>query len=159
MTGMDGKSFAITISSSDCTGCGTCAAVCPGKTRSGDNEPSKALEMVPVNRLLEDGSFARNQEIFDYCKPLLPNREAAEKFRPDTPKGSQFLRPLMEFSGACAGCGETPYVKLLTQLFGSRMYIANATGCSSIWGNSAPSCAYTLDGAASVPVQIGRAHV
>ncbi len=146
MTGMDGKSFAITISSSDCTGCGTCAAVCPGKTRSGDNEPSKALEMVPVNRLLEDGSFARNQEIFDYCKPLLPNREAAEKFRPDTPKGSQFLRPLMEFSGACAGCGETPYVKLLTQLFGSRMYIANATGCSSIWGNSAPSCAYTLDG-------------
>ena len=102
--------------------------------------------MVPVNRLLEDGSFARNQEIFDYCKPLLPNREAAEKFRPDTPKGSQFLRPLMEFSGACAGCGETPYVKLLTQLFGSRMYIANATGCSSIWGNSAPSCAYTLDG-------------
>ncbi len=145
MMGMDGCSFAITISSSDCTGCGTCAAVCPGKQKPGEEKPSKALEMVPVNRLLESGAFARNQDIFDYCKPLLPCREAAEKFRPDTPKGSQFLRPLMEFSGACAGCGETAYVKLLTQLFGDRMYIANATGCSSIWANSSPSCAYTLD--------------
>ena len=101
--------------------------------------------MVPVNRLRKEGSLPLRQEIFDYCKPLLPCREALEKFRPDTPKGSQFLRPLMEFSGACAGCGETAYVKLLTQLFGSRMYIANATGCSSIWGNSSPSCAYALD--------------
>ncbi len=145
MMGMDGRSFAITISSTDCTGCGTCAAVCPGKQKSGKEKPAKALEMVPVNRLLTNGLFTQNQDIFDYCKPLLSCPEAAEKFRPDTPKGSQFRRPLMEFSGACAGCGETPYVKLLTQLFGDRMYIANATGCSSIWANSSPSCAYTLD--------------
>ena len=145
MMAMDGRQFAITISSCDCTGCGTCAAVCPGKQHPGADKPSKALEMVPVNKLLSDGTFLTNQQNFDYCKPLLPCREAAEKFRPNTLKGSQFLRPLMEFSGACAGCGETPYVKLLTQLFGRRMYIANATGCSSIWANSSPSCAYTLD--------------
>lgn len=145
MFGMDGYTFAVTLSPEDCTGCGTCAAVCPGKRTSPDAEPAKALEMVPVNRLHKEGSLPLRQEIFDYCKPLLPCREALEKFRPDTPKGSQFLRPLMEFSGACAGCGETAYVKLLTQLFGSRMYIANATGCSSIWGNSSPSCAYALD--------------
>ena len=138
MIGLDGYSFSITVSRTDCTGCGTCAAVCPGK------QGNKALEMVPVNRLSENSS-AECQQVFDYCKPLLPCAEAVEKFRPDTPKGSQFLRPLMEFSGACAGCGETPYVKLLTQLFGTRMYIANATGCSSIWGNSAPSCAYAVD--------------
>ncbi len=145
MMGMDGASFCIAISSADCTGCGTCAAVCPGKRHQGREKPSKALEMTPVNRMLENGDFRKNQEIFDYCKPLLPCREATDKFRPDTPKGSQFLRPLLEFSGACAGCGETPYVKLLTQLFGDRMYIANATGCSSIWANSSPSCAYALD--------------
>ena len=145
MTGLDGHSFAITISPADCTGCGTCAAVCPGKRKSPDQEPAKALEMVPVTRLSEQDSFLC-QRAFDYCKPLLPCPEALEKFAPGTLKGSQFRRPLMEFSGACAGCGETAYVKLLTQLFGSRMYIANATGCSSIWGNSAPSCAYAVDG-------------
>ena len=133
MLGMEDRSFAIVISQTDCTGCGTCSAVCPGK------QGQKALEMLPVNRHEE------RQQIFDYCKSLLPCEEAVEKFRPDTFKGSQFCLPLMEFSGACAGCGETPYVKLLTQLFGNRMYIANATGCSSIWGNSAPSCAYALD--------------
>lgn len=133
MQGLSERSFVITVSEVDCTGCGTCAAVCPGKMGK------KALEMTPV------GNHSENQEIFDYCKPLLPCKEAAEKFRIDTPKGSQFLRPLMEFSGACAGCGETPYVKLLTQLFGPKMYIANATGCSSIWANSSPSCAYTLN--------------
>ena len=145
MTGLDGHSFAITISPADCTGCGTCAAVCPGKRKSPDQEPAKALEMVPVTRLSEQDSFLC-QRAFDYCKPLLPCPEALEKFAPGTLKGSQFRRPLMEFSGACAGCGETAYVKLLTQLFGPRMYIANATGCSSIWGNSAPSCAYAVDG-------------
>lgn len=145
MMGMDNCHFAVTVSSADCTGCGTCAAVCPGRQQPGMEKPAKALEMVPVNRLLAGGQFRKNQEIFDYCKPLLPCREAAEKFRPATPKGSQFLRPALEFSGACAGCGETPYVKLLTQLFGDRMYIANATGCSSIWANSSPSCAYALD--------------
>nr|WP_296465861.1 2-oxoacid:acceptor oxidoreductase family protein [uncultured Acetatifactor sp.] len=145
MTGLDGHSFAITISPADCTGCGTCAAVCPGKRKSPDQEPAKALEMVPVTRLSEQDS-SLCQRAFDYCKPLLPCPEALEKFAPGTLKGSQFRRPLMEFSGACAGCGETAYVKLLTQLFGPRMYIANATGCSSIWGNSAPSCAYAVDG-------------
>lgn len=131
--GLEDRSFAITISQVDCTGCGSCAGICPGKMGK------KALEMVPVSE------HHTHQEIFDYCKPLLPCKEAAEKFKTSTPKGSQFLRPLMEFSGACAGCGETPYVKLLTQLFGPRMYIANATGCSTIWANSSPTCAYTLD--------------
>lgn len=143
MTGSDKHSFSIVISQADCTGCGSCAAVCPGK------QGKKALEMKPI----QGGSPAAGithdtlaQQCFDYAKPLLPNREAAEKFGPGTVKGSQFMRPLMEFSGACAGCGETPYVKLLTQLFGPDMYIANATGCSSIWANSSPSCAYCLDG-------------
>jgi len=140
MIGLEGRAFAITISRTDCTGCGSCVAVCPGK------QGRKALEMTPVSDYFQDDYSSQCQQIFDYCKPTLPCREAAEKFRPTTFKGSQFLRPLMEFSGACAGCGETPYVKLLTQLFGTRMYIANATGCSSIWGNSAPSCAYTVDG-------------
>ncbi|MDE6169096.1 MAG: pyruvate:ferredoxin (flavodoxin) oxidoreductase, partial [Acetatifactor sp.] len=154
MLGLEGRSFSIVISEVDCTGCGTCAAVCPGK------QGKKALEMQPV----ED--HREQQEYFDFAKALLPCQEAVEKFRQKLPtenasgearpaegcpavvhtvKSSQFLLPLMEFSGACAGCGETPYVKLLTQLFGPRMYIANATGCSSIWANSSPSCAYTLD--------------
>ncbi len=131
--GLEKHAFSIVISETDCTGCGSCAGICPGK------QGKKALEMCPVHEREE------HQENFDYCKPLLPNHAAAAKFGVGTVKGSQFLRPLMEFSGACAGCGETPYVKLLTQLFGPNMYIANATGCSSIWGNSYPSCAYTVD--------------
>ena len=133
MQGMPDHAFTITVSQADCTGCGSCAGICPGKMGN------KALEMVPV------AEHKDCQDVFDYCKPLLPCREAVEKFKSSTPKGSQFLRPLMEFSGACAGCGETPYVKLLTQLFGPRMYIANATGCSTIWANSSPTCAYTTD--------------
>ncbi|MDE7046270.1 MAG: 4Fe-4S dicluster domain-containing protein, partial [Acetatifactor sp.] len=133
MAGMEGHTFYIVISEVDCTGCGTCAATCPGK------QGNKALEMVPISENEE------RQRYFDFGKHLLPCVEAAEKFKTNTVKGSQFLRPYMEFSGACAGCGETPYVKLLTQLFGHRMFIANATGCRSIWANSAPSCAYTVD--------------
>lgn len=133
MLGMEGHTFSIVISETDCTGCGSCAAVCPGK------QGKKALEMTPI------AEHEEQQQNFDFCKPLLPCAEAAEKFKKNTVKGSQFLRPYMEFSGACAGCGETPYVKLLTQLFGDRMYIANATGCSSIWANSSPSCAYATD--------------
>ncbi|MCM1065688.1 MAG: pyruvate:ferredoxin (flavodoxin) oxidoreductase [Eubacterium sp.] len=133
MAGMEDHIFSVVISDTDCTGCGTCAAICPGK------QGNKALEMVPI------AEHEERQQYFDFGKPLLPCREAAERFRPDTVKGSQFLRPYLEFSGACAGCGETPYVKLLTQLFGDRMFLANATGCSSIWANSAPSCAYTVD--------------
>lgn len=133
MAGMENHTFSIVISEVDCTGCGTCAAICPGK------QGNKALEMVPI------AEHEEKQQSFDFGKPFLPCQEAAEKFKTATFKGSQFLRPYLEFSGACAGCGETPYVKLLTQLFGDRMFIANATGCSSIWANSAPSCAYTVD--------------
>lgn len=133
MLGMPEYSFAVTVSQVDCTGCGSCVGVCPGK------QEHKALEMLPIHEHRE------KQEYFDYGKALPAKQDAVEKFRAQTVKGSQFLRPLMEFSGACAGCGETPYVKLLTQLFGPRMYIANATGCSSIWANSSPSTAYTVD--------------
>ncbi|MCM1187426.1 MAG: pyruvate:ferredoxin (flavodoxin) oxidoreductase [Lachnoclostridium sp.] len=129
-------SFSVVVSQVDCTGCGSCAGICPGK---GDGR--KALTMHPVHEHEE------HQEWFDYAKslPAAAGACAAAKFGSHTVKGSQFLRPLMEFSGACAGCGETPYVKLLTQLFGPRMYLANATGCSSIWANSSPSTAYTLN--------------
>ena len=133
MAGMPDYGFAITISCVDCTGCGSCVGICPGK------QNHKALEMVSIHEHQE------RQQYFDYGKALPEKMEAVEKFKAGTVKGSQFLRPLMEFSGACAGCGETPYVKLLTQLFGPRMYIANATGCSSIWANSSPSTAYTVN--------------
>ena len=142
LTGLDNRFFSVVVSQVDCTGCGSCAANCPGR------QGKKALEMHPVQ---EDSPAAGilgdtpAQRCFDYAKHLLPSREAALRFGPDTPKGSQFLRPFLEFSGACSGCGETPYVKLLTQLFGPDLYLANATGCSSIWGNSSPSCAYCLD--------------
>lgn len=130
MTGMPDYSFSITVSEVDCTGCGSCAAVCPGK------KGEKALVMQPVNEHEE------RQQYFDYNKSLPTKPEVLDKFKETTLKGSQFKRPLLEFHGACAGCGETPYAILATQLFGERMYIANATGCSSIWSNSAPSTAY-----------------
>ena len=87
---------------------------------------------------------ADQQKYFDYAVTLPEKADVIEKFKMNTVKGSQFKQPLLEFSGACAGCGETPYAKLITQLFGDRMYIANATGCSSIWGNSSPSTPYTV---------------
>ena len=119
----------IQLSPLDCTGCGNCADICPAKT--------KALEMVPAAEITEtedaNWSFAVKQPIPDV------------KVNTATVKGSQYLQPLFEFSGACPGCGETPYVKLVTQLFGDRMIIANATGCSSIYGGSAPTCPYTTN--------------
>ena len=133
MLGMPGYVFSINISEVDCTGCGSCAGVCPGK------QGQKALAMTPVNEHEE------RQQYFDYAKSLPVKTEAVEKFKETTVKGSQFKRPLLEFSGACAGCGETPYARLVTQLFGDRMYIANATGCSSIWGNSSPSTPYAVN--------------
>ena len=133
MVGMPDYEYAITISEVDCTGCGSCAAVCPGK------KGEKALAMSPINEHQE------KQQYFDYGKTLPVKTDAVEKFKENTVKGSQFKRPLLEFSGACAGCGETPYAKLVTQLFGDRMYIANATGCSSIWANSSPSTPYTVN--------------
>ena len=133
MTGMDGYQFTMVISSLDCTGCGSCANVCPGK------KGAKALAMEAAE------STMAQQKYFDYAVELPEKTDVVEKFKETTVKGSQFKKPLLEFSGACAGCGETPYAKLITQLFGDRMYIANATGCSSIWGNSSPSTPYTVN--------------
>lgn len=121
--------FTMAVSTLDCTGCGNCAQVCPAK--------EKALVMKPQHTQ-ED-----QIEAWDYCvNDVAPKKNPMNK---NTVKGSQFEQPLFEFSGACAGCGETPYAKLITQLFGDRMMIANATGCSSIWGGSAPSTPYTTN--------------
>ncbi len=133
MTGMPGYKFSMTISALDCTGCGSCANVCPGK------KGEKALTMAGLEENLGE------QKIFDFGRTLPIKEEVIAKFKETTVKGSQFKQPLLEFSGACAGCGETPYAKLITQLFGDRMYISNATGCSSIWGNSSPSTPYTVN--------------
>jgi len=129
--GLENKKYAIAISAMDCTGCGLCAEVCPAK--------EKALVMQPV----EDELVQETQKKFDYMFSHV--KEKKLPFSTDTVKGIQFKQPLLEFSGACPGCGETPYAKLVTQLFGDRMFIANATGCSSIWGNSAPSTPYTVN--------------
>ncbi|CDF01796.1 pyruvate-flavodoxin oxidoreductase [Ruminococcus sp. CAG:624] len=126
-----GLKFMMTVSTLDCTGCGVCANVCPAK--------EKALVMKPIASQMEQ------QKVFNYGVTIDEKPEVAAKFAPTTVKGSQFRQPMLEFSGACAGCGETPYAKLVTQLFGDRMYIANATGCSSIWGGSAPSTPYTFN--------------
>ena len=133
MIGMPNMKFSIAVSAYDCTGCGSCANVCPGK------KGEKALVMGNME------ANAGRQTFFDYGTELPIKPEVVAKFKETTVKGSQFKQPLLEFSGACAGCGETPYAKLITQLFGDRMYIANATGCSSIWGNSSPSTPYTVN--------------
>ncbi len=125
-----GFNLSICVSTLDCLGCGNCAQVCP----------KQALEMKPLNDELKDA-----QKYFDYgtdAKKVAPKKNPLKK---TTVLGSQLEKPLLEFSGACAGCGETPYAKLLTQLFGDRMLIANATGCSSIWGASAPAMPYTVN--------------
>ncbi len=126
---LKGLKFRIQISPLDCTGCGNCAQVCPAK--------KKALVMKPLNEVMEQEAVNHK---FSTTLPVLDNIMPAT-----TVKGSQFRQPLFEFSGACAGCGETPYIKVVTQLFGDRMIIANATGCSSIYGGSAPSCPYTVN--------------
>ena len=129
--------FAVVISAFDCTGCGSCANVCPDKVQ--------AITMK---------SFEENEDeqaYFDYAVSLPDKEDVIEKFKLASVKGSQFRQPLLEFSGACGGCGETPYAKLITQLFGDRMYIANATGCSSIWGNSSPSTPDTVNKAGHGP--------
>ncbi|WMM25963.1 pyruvate:ferredoxin (flavodoxin) oxidoreductase [Tissierella sp. MB52-C2] len=124
--GLEDLGFKIQISPLDCTGCGNCADVCPAK--------QKALVMTPFEEEYE--VEAKNWE---YAMTVKAKTDVMDEF---SIKGSQFQEPLLQFSGACAGCGETPYVKLITQLFGDRMMIANATGCSSIWGGSAPSMPY-----------------
>ncbi|MEG1992427.1 MAG: pyruvate:ferredoxin (flavodoxin) oxidoreductase [Acetivibrio sp.] len=133
MTGMPGHKFAMSVSVLDCTGCGSCVTVCPGK------KGEKALSMKPLETQFEA------QKMFDYGTTIETPTAVSDKFKVSTVKGSQFSQPLLEFSGACAGCGETPYAKLMTQLFGNRMYIANATGCSSIWGGSSPASPYTVN--------------
>lgn len=133
MTGMPGFHFAITVSTFDCTGCSSCVNVCPGK------KGEKALRLEPIETQIQ------KQEYFYYGQSHEIRKEVIDKFKETTVKGSQFKEPLLEYSGACAGCGETPYAKLATQLFGDRMYIANATGCSSIWAGSTPSTAYTVN--------------
>jgi pyruvate-ferredoxin/flavodoxin oxidoreductase len=125
--GLEGLNYKIQVSPYDCTGCGNCADVCPSK--------QKSLVMKPIETQVEVQSENWNFAIALDVK--------SDKMPLTTVKGSQFAQPLFEFSGACAGCGETPYMKAVTQLFGDRMMIANATGCSSIWGGSAPSTPYT----------------
>jgi len=131
MNGFPRYHYAIVISTLDCTGCANCVEVCPA--------PGKALFLKQAEKAGEQ------QKFFDYGSRLPKKEEVFKKFRTTTVKGSQFRQPLLEFSGACGGCGETPYAKLVTQLFGSRLLIANATGCSSIWGNSSPSTPYTFN--------------
>ena len=133
MTGLNGLYFAMAVSVLDCTGCGSCANVCPGK------KGEKALVMQPLETQEDKQAF------FNYGIKIPAKAEVFDKFKETTVKGSQFKQPLLEFSGACAGCGETPYAKLVTQLYGDKMYIANATGCSSIWGGSSPSTPYTVN--------------
>ncbi|MCH5156442.1 MAG: pyruvate:ferredoxin (flavodoxin) oxidoreductase [Clostridiales bacterium] len=125
--GVAGAKYRMQVSPLDCTGCGSCANVCPAK--------EKALVMTPAEQVHEEANYEFSEKVKRVDSP----------FKADTVKGSQFKQPLFEFSGACAGCGETPYVKLVTQLFGDRMIIANATGCSSIYGGSAPTCPYTTN--------------
>ena len=133
MTGMEGYKYSITVSTLDCTGCGVCEKECPGKAKK------KALAMEPIDTQMDK---VDHRELF---YKYTDDEAVVKKFKPTTIKGSQFKQPLLEYSGACAGCGETPYAKLITQLYGDRMYIANATGCSSIWGGSAPSTPYTVN--------------
>ena len=127
--GFKGYEYRMQVSPFDCTGCNNCVGVCPAK--------EKALKMVPL-----DQAIAEEEANWDYAMSL---KETSAELNQATVKGSQFKKPLFEFSGACAGCGETPYVKLVTQLFGDRMLVANATGCSSIYGGSAPTCPYTTN--------------
>ncbi len=127
--GLKGYDFRIQVSVLDCTGCGNCADICPG------NKNGQALQMVHLETQMEEvGRWEYMNDVVGYKDDILPKEK--------TVKNSQFSQPLFEFSGACAGCGETPYVKVITQLFGERMIVANATGCSSIYGASAPSMPY-----------------
>lgn len=127
--GLEAFQYRIQVSPLDCTGCGNCADVCPA--------PGKALVMMPA-----EGEIENQVDNWEFAVKIKPKDNVMEK---TTLKGSQFSKPLFEFNGACPGCGETPYIKLLTQLFGDRMIIANATGCSSIYGGSAPSIPYTTN--------------
>ncbi len=129
--GCEGYKFTMAISPLDCMGCGVCVDVCPTKPEK------RALKMVPQESQLPQ------QEVFNYAVANVTKKDVP--FADTSVKGSQFNQPLLEFSGSCAGCAETSYARLITQLFGERMYISNATGCSSIWGGSAPATPYTVN--------------
>ena len=148
--GVKDHKFIISISTLDCTGCGVCTTVCPGKPKKGeDGKPmkdengklitEKALKMVPIASALQKGQDKEAEYFYNHVsyKSELVNTNSA--------KNVQFSKPLFEFSGACGGCGETPYVKAVSQLFGSHMIVANATGCTSIYSGSYPSSPYTTD--------------
>ena len=129
-TAENGKKFVMQLSPLDCTGCGVCASVCPTK--------EKALTMVDVSNI-----FETEKQNYNYLQTIPTVK--SNLFKNNTVKGVGFDKPYFEFSGACAGCGETPYIKVISQLFGDHMVVANATGCSSIYGGSAPTCPYTFD--------------
>ena len=132
----DGWAYTVQVAPEDCTGCGLCVENCPAKDR--ENPSRKAINLAPQPPIREQE--AKNWEFFKSIP--FPDRKS---FTAHTVKNSQLLEPLFEFSGACAGCGETPYIKLVTQLFGDRMVIANATGCSSIYGGNLPTTPYTVN--------------
>ena len=134
---MKGMHFAIQVSVLDCLGCGNCADICPGNPKTG-----KALTMVPFNPYDENVQVEAKK--WDYCVKQVKSKQHLVDIKQSV-KNSQFAQPLFEFSGACSGCGETPYVKLISQLFGDREMIANATGCSSIYSASSPSTPYTTN--------------
>jgi len=136
--GFENYQYRIQVTPLDCTGCGNCADVCPSK--------EKALIMKNADYMIE-----KEADNWEFAMTLSDKEDIMDRY---TLKGSQFVRPLLEFNGACPGCGETPYIKLLTQLFGDRMMISNATGCSSIWGASAPSIAYTTNAKGKGPAWI-----
>ncbi len=133
MKGTKDKYFVLGFSAKDCTGCGSCAQVCPAR--------KKAIEMAAT----DTDYMEKTQATYDKLFAEIHNEDRDIPFDTSTVKGTQFVQPLMEFSGACPGCGESPYAKLVTQLFGDRMFVANATGCSMIWGCSAPSTPYTVN--------------
>jgi pyruvate-ferredoxin/flavodoxin oxidoreductase len=133
-----GMKFTVQVAPEDCTGCGACVANCPGVEKDQNKQPTgrKAINMAP-----QEPIRAQERENYEYFLSI-PNTEG-KLFKAETVKGSQFIQPLFEYSGACAGCGETAYVKLVTQLFGDRALIGNATGCSSIYGGNLPTTPYT----------------
>jgi pyruvate-ferredoxin/flavodoxin oxidoreductase len=139
---LKGMQFRIQVSVLDCLGCGNCADVCPGKKNKETGETMKALKMVPLN--VDDPKMQQEAKNWLYMANNVKSKQDLVNIK-QSPKNSQFAKPLFEFSGACAGCGETPYVKLISQLFGDREMIANATGCSSIYSASVPSTPYTTN--------------
>ncbi|GAG99871.1 unnamed protein product, partial [marine sediment metagenome] len=132
-----GMKFTVQVAPEDCTGCGACVISCPAEEKDENKKPTgrKAINMVP-----QEPIRGPEREKYEYFLSI-PNTDP-KRFRADTVKGSQLIQPLFEYSGACAGCGETPYVKLLSQLFGDRAMIGNATGCSSIYGGNLPTTPY-----------------